>query len=246
MKQMLATLRRSLLVIFCAYVGFILAGAAFAKLTEDDSFRMAAQTHSLVAVSFNLVSLGAVAALLAVMAGGLPVALAIIRSAIRRRRYGPALLLTVPVLACGVFVGNTLMLEALDRPGAHLALLLHAFLTRGLFVGVLLVCAVVSTWALCSAVERSDIPARLLRFALLPSLLATLAMTLILAATLVWGLSLANSAPQLFAGNAGMFGSSTSASWLRIVVAMALATLLAVYGLVRGLSAHAALRTTTP
>jgi hypothetical protein len=241
-RQMLTTLRHSLLLIFCAYLGFILAGAAFAKLTEDASFQVAIQGHGVLMVSFNLTGLGALVTLLAVLAGGLPVALAIIRSAWTRRRYGPVLLLSVPLLAAGVFVGNTLLLERLDCPPAHLAPFWHIFFTHGLFIGVFLACALVSAWALCSAVEGSEIPEHLLSFALLPSLLTTLAMLLVLASTLVWGLGLAKSVPQLFASNAGIFGTSTAASWLRIVIAMALATLLAVCGLVRGHSAHSALR----
>ncbi len=45
---MISTLRRSLLTIFCAYIGFILAGWAFQKMTEYDDFVDAARTHSIV------------------------------------------------------------------------------------------------------------------------------------------------------------------------------------------------------
>ncbi len=241
--HMFSTLRCSLLTIFCAYVGFILAGWAFQKMTEYDDFMEVARTHSVVGISFNLVVIGAVVALLAVLAGGLPIAVAVIRSALAQKRCGPLLLLAVPVLAFAVFLGTTLFLEALSRPGNHLSPVWQMFLSRGIFFGVLIAAAIASAGAVCLAVARSEIPERLLRFALLPSILATISMALMLAATIIWGLGLRDSAPQLFTGNDGIVGSSTVGTWLGIVIAMAIATLLAVISLMRGLSARSALRT---
>lgn len=245
-KRMLSLLRRSLLLIFCAYIGFILAGADFQKMTEYGDFQQAAQTYGLVGLSFNLVVIGAFVALLAVIAGGLPIAIAIVRSALARKRYGPVFLLAVPFLAFAIFLGTTLALEAIGQPGNHLSPGWHIFLDRGIFIGVLIAAAIASTGAVCFAVARSEIPEKILRFALLPSILTIIAMALVLAATLIWGLSLRNAVPQLFNSNEGMFGTSTSGGWLRIVIAMALATLLATISLIRGLSARSTLRTATP
>jgi hypothetical protein len=241
--HMFSTLRRSLLTIFCAYVGFILAGWAFQKMTEYDDFMEVARTHSVVGISFNLVVIGAIVALLAVLAGGLPIAVAVISSALAQKRCGPLLLLAVPVLDFAVFLGTTLFLEALARPGNHLSPVWQMFLSRGIFFGVLIAAAIASAGAVCLAVARSEIPERLLRFALLPSILATISMALMLAATIIWGLGLRDSAPPLFTGNDGIVGSSTVGTWLGIVIAMAIATLLAVISLMRGLSARSALRT---
>jgi hypothetical protein len=44
MKQMPFLLRRSLLTMFCASLGFLLAGAGFQKMNEYDDFQTAAQT----------------------------------------------------------------------------------------------------------------------------------------------------------------------------------------------------------
>lgn len=241
--HMFTTLRRSLLTIFCAYVGFILAGGAFQKMTEYDDFTEVARTHSIVGLSFNLVVIGAFVALLAVLVGGLPIAVAVTRSALAHKRRGPLLLLTVPVLAFAVFFGTTLFLEALSRPGNYFSSAGQVFLSRGIFFSVLIAAAITSTGAVCLAVARSEIPERLLRFALLPSILATISMALMLVATIVWGLGLRDGAPQLFAGNDGIVGSSTVGTWLGIVIAMAIATVLAAISLLRGLSARSALRT---
>ena len=180
MMQMVSTLRRSLLTIFCAYVGFILAGLAFQKMTEYDDFVNAARTHSIVGLSFNLVVIGSAVALLAILAGGLPIAIAVIRSALVQKRRGPLLLLAVPILAFVVFLGTTLLLEALHQPGNHLSPVWQMFLSRGVFFGTLIVAAIASAGALCVAVARSEISEKLLRFALLPSVLTTISMALML------------------------------------------------------------------
>lgn len=240
--HMFSTLRHSLLAIFCAYVGFILAGWAFQKMTEYDDFKEAARTHSIVGLSFNLVVIGAVVALLAVLAGGLPIAIAVIRSALAQKRRGPILLLAVPILAFAVFLGTTLFLEALNPPGTHLLPVWQLFLHRGLFFGTLIIAAIVSAGSVCLAVAHSNIPEKLLRFALLPSILATISMALILTATIVWGLGLRTGAPQLFTGNDGIVGSSTTGTWLGIIIAMAITTVLAAISLIRGLSARSVLR----
>ncbi len=243
--QMLFTLRRSLLTIFCAYIGFILAGWAFQKMTEYDDFVEAARTHSVVGLSFNLIVIGAVVALLAVLAGGLPIAVTVIRFALAQKRRGPLLLLAVPILAFAVFLGTTLLLEALHRPGNHLSPVWQIFLHRGVFFGTLIAAAIAGAGSVCFAVVHSEISEKLLRFAVLPSILATISMALVLAATITWGLGLRDGAPQLFAGNDGLVGSSTTGTWLGIVIAMAIATVLAALSLLRGLSARSALRTAT-
>jgi predicted lysophospholipase L1 biosynthesis ABC-type transport system permease subunit len=139
-------------------------------------------------------------------------------------------------------VGTTLLLETLSSPSNPFPTAWQVILSRGIFLGVLIAAAIVSTGSVCIAVARSEIPQRLLSFALWPALLTTLAMALMCVATLIWGLGLRSDVPQLFASNEGMFGTSTIDSWLRIVIAMAITTLLAVISLVRGLSARSALR----
>jgi len=241
--HMFSTLCRSLLAVFCAYVGFLLAGGAFQKMTEYDEFKEAARTHSVVGLSFDLVVIGAVVALLAVMAGGLPIAITVIRSALVQKRRRPLLLLAVPILAFAVFLGTTFFLEALDPPGTHLLPVWQLFLQRGLFFGTLIVAAIVSAGSVCLAIARSEIPEKLLRYALLPFILVTISMVLMLAATIVRGLGLRTSAPRLFTGNDGIVGSSTTGTWLAIIIAMAIATGLSAVSLMRGFSARSALRT---
>lgn len=239
-RYMLSILRRSLLTIFCAYGGFILAGMGFQKMTEYADFQEVARTHSLVGFSFNLVVIGSVVALLAVVAGGLPIVVTVIKSALVRRRLTPLFALAMPVLAFGTFFGILPLLKAVFHPGDQ-----HVLLGRGLFLGTLLATAIISVGSICFAVARSEISEKLLRFALPPSILATLSMALMSVSTFIWGLGLQESAPKLFTGNDGIVGSSTLGTWLGIVIAMALATTLAVISLMRALSARVTLHKAT-
>jgi hypothetical protein len=234
MIQMFLTLRRSVLTIFCAYVGMILAGMAFQKLTEYDDFQEAARSSLVVGLSFHLVIIAAVVALLAVLAGGLPVAVAVVRSALVRKRYSSLFLLIVPVLAFFAFLGVTLFLDSLKGAGPH----------AGLFFGTLIAAALVSPAALCLAVVRSEISEKLLRFTLLPFALGAFSMVVILASIVIWGLGLHAFDPQLFASNEGVVRTSTSGTWLGIVIAMAIATGVAFVALVRGWFARSTLRKT--
>ncbi|MBV9614545.1 MAG: hypothetical protein JO031_03710 [Ktedonobacteraceae bacterium] len=240
MKHLLSTIRCSLVTLFCTYSSFILAGLAFQKMTEERVFQQAGQGVNLVGISFQFVIFGAIVALLAVLVGGLPIAIATIRSALVRKRYGPLFLLAVPILAFLVFLRITLFLEAINRPGTQP--IWQFFLHRGVFFGTLLAAAIASPSAICFAVIRSEIPEKLLRFALFPFALGTLSMALVLAAIIVWGLGLREVAPQLFAGNDGIVSTSTIGTWLGIVIAMGIATVLAALSLIRGLSARSALR----
>lgn len=232
MIQMFLTLRRSVLTIFCAYVGITLSGMALQKMTEYDDFQEVARTSPLVGLSFNLVIIAAVVALLAVLVGGLPVAVAVVRSALARKRYGSLFLLMVPVLAFFVFLGVTLLLERLKGSGPHV----------GLFFGTLIVAALVSPAALCLAVVHSEISEKLLHFTLLAFALGTFSMVVILAATITWGLGLHAFDPQLFASNEGVVRTSTTDTWLGIVIAMTTATSVALVALIRGWSARSTLR----
>lgn len=133
--HMFFTMRRSLLTIFCAFIGFVLAGWGFQKMTEYNSFMEAARTHSVIGLSFNLIVIGGVVALLAVLAGAAPIVIAIIMSALAQKRRGLLLLLAVPILAFAVFLGTTFLLKALDHPSNHLARAGQLFVPHGIFFG---------------------------------------------------------------------------------------------------------------
>ena len=118
-RLMLSSLRCSLLTIFCAYVGFILAGLGFQKLSEATDFQAIAQGYSIVGLSFHLIVVGAVVALLAVLVGGLPIVVAVIRSALAQKRWSSLVLLAVPILTFSVFLTITFFLETVGHPNTQ-------------------------------------------------------------------------------------------------------------------------------
>jgi len=208
MRQMCSTLRCSLLTIFCAAVGFLLAGLSFQKMTDDAPFHEVAQTSGVVSLSFHLGVIGAVVALLAVLAGSLPIAVAVIRFAHEQKRRSFFLLFAVPILVYAFLLGVSFFLKTMAHPDLWPARQL--FLTRSLLFGIVIVAIVASLSTACYAVARSEIPEKFLYFALFVSFLATISMALVEVSILIWGLGLHDGAPQIFSGNNGLVGSSTA------------------------------------
>ncbi len=234
MGQMLAALRSSLLTIFCAYVCVVLAGMGFQKMTESPEHREITQVYSMMGISFHLMVIGASGALLAVLAGGVPIAIAVIRSALARKQWGPLFGLAVPILAFAALPGAFFLMKMFSQSG-------QMVLVKGLFFGLPIATAIISAGSVCFVVARSDISEKLLHFAFPSSILATISMALIAVSILIWGLDLRENAPQVFAGNNGLVGWSTTGTWLGIVIVIALATAVAVVSLIRGLSVRSAL-----
>jgi hypothetical protein len=229
--------RSSAITVFCAYIAFVVAGMGFQKLSEYDDFTDAANAHTLIGVSFNVILYGSAVALLAVLAGGLPLASAALRYAWSARRIDIPLLLAVPVVAFGVLIGYGAIAKTLTGgEKLHIGFL-------GL-IGVLILGAIASTAAVSLAVKRSQIGGRLMYFTRIPATVATLAMLAMCLATIVWGLGLRSDVPQLFNGNDGLVATNTAVNWLGIVAVMTIATVIAGVGVVRGFNTGQRVSTT--
>ena len=74
----------------------------------------------------------------------------------------------------------------------------------------------------------------LVRYAFVPSVLVTLALVLMLGATIAWGVAAHQAYPQLFDHATITLGHVTMASWLMDVLIMAGAALIAVLATIRG------------
>ncbi|GHO47143.1 hypothetical protein [Ktedonospora formicarum] len=244
-KHMNASLRSSLLIIFCAYIGIILPGMGLQKMAEDAEFQRIASTSSPVGITFTLVIIGAISALLAVVIGGVPIVISAIRSALVRKRYELLVGLAVPVLVYMAFLNMTQLHITLFPQGSQPSTPEHILIGRTIFVCMLLIAAIASAGSVCFTVARSDVSEHALRFAVVPSTLATLSMVLIAMATILCGFATRASASQFFAGNHGIVDMSTSGTWLGISLAMIVTSVLAVIGLVRGLSVHSTLHKIT-
>ena len=218
--------RSSAITVFCAYIAFVVAGMGFQKLSEYDDFTDAAKAHALIGLSFNVILFASAVALLAVLAGGLPLAFASLRYALSARRYDIPLLLGVPVVAFGALIGYGAVATAVTR-GERLHI---GFI--GL-VGVLILGAIASAAGVSLAVKRSQIDGKLLSFIRIPAAVTACAMAAMCLATIIWGLGLRSYVPQLFSGNDGLVATNTAVNWLIIVAVMAIATLVAGAGVVR-------------
>src|SRR5512136_2104315 len=103
LMNMLNKLRTTILIVFAAYIGFVVAGMALVGLLDDSPMIPLMQTLLAPALLMDVVRLGSVVALLAVVIGGLPLAITVIRRAFTVDRQNLGLLL-VPVVSFVVLV----------------------------------------------------------------------------------------------------------------------------------------------
>lgn len=247
-RQMMQRLRAAEITVFAAYIALVVAGLSFNTGIDDsgylarnggplapDPFHFNGQPLS---VAYFALEVGAAVALLAVLAGGAPLALAVWRRAPEQRR-----LFFVPVAAFLLAVVTPLALShaiavnggprvyVTDQNGSAGALALAAWFVAW---------AAASVWAVARAVGRSEIPPSLVRFAFWPMVATTLAMALMTGALLAWGLFAHQQEPSLFDTLNPFTGTSSFGLWLMQTGVMALATAVAVAATVRSIGARAA------
>jgi hypothetical protein len=233
-------MRTSLLSVLWAWIGFVVTGVGFQKMSEYEDFVGAARENQVMGLSFEAVVAGAVVALAAVVVGGAPIALSVVRQAFAEGRKDVPLLFRVPLFSAAAFVGYLLVLMRVVYPALG-SLAVHDSVNVALFlsvVGAFVLAAAASAGAVSVAVSRCEIGVRFYRFALFPAALATLAMGVVLVATVFWGLALRAQAPALFSGDEGILATPTAATWLVIVVAMGLCGCAALAAVVCGLRAR--------
>lgn len=214
----------SAITVFSAWAAFVVAGLCFYGVLDDNPLTVLARSHPAVRLAVLVVQAGAVLALLTVAAGTLPVAAALLRSAIGERRASILALLAVP-LAGGLVVlayGAVLLLASRFCMACAPTGLLARALVYG-FQFVVLAAIVVSTAALALAVARGGVSQHIYVYTRLPAALTTLAMALTLAGVMAWGLLALAIAPSIFLTTEGIFALPTVLAWLGIVAGMALA-----------------------
>jgi len=237
---MVARMRGSVLAVLWAWVGLVVAGVGFRKMTEYDDFVLAAQENALLGVAFGAVVVGAVVALAAVTAGCAPVAFATLRKALAEGRKDVPVLLCMPLAFGAGFVGYVLLLTRVIEPALG-RVAVQGTVNVALFfslVGVFLLAALASAGAVTAAVGRVEVGGRTLRFAIYPAAVAVAAMAVVLAGTILWGVTLRTQVPALFSGDEGILATPTYATWLVIVAVMAVSTAIAVVASIRGLRAR--------
>ena len=259
MMNMLNKLRTAILMVFAAFIGFVVAGFSLVGLADDSPMLPLMKTNLALSAAWNTVQLGAVVALLAVVVGGLPLALTVLRRLLAGDRHNRGLLL-VPVfsfLALALYLGFVFLVGSgrLQIPGVVRAVQPGDFPpgNRLMMEGLLLVFilgAILSTasvWKAISAIDTEQetfhvaghsLTVKLYTFAFVPAVIATFTMLVMLLATLAWGWLSFSALPGVFTGNFGPWGTSTQAWYIGILLLMLACTLLAFFGLRRGRSAR--------
>ncbi|TMD59772.1 MAG: hypothetical protein E6I91_19710 [Chloroflexi bacterium] len=215
---MLRTMRRSLIAIFCAFVFFGLAWLFFARMNDPLSWwEPIVRLHPEIDTTFRVIVDAGYVAFLMILLGGLPIIFVAVKQAFAARRRDVLALFGIAALMVIVFaIVAVLVLTGhwgFDPNGGIFALI---------FLAVLLVVTV----AVARAVIRSELGQRVLRFALIPFIIVTVAMGVALAATFVEAWLLSMYTPLAFTG-------TVTPDWVIADVMMAGATGVAVYALWR-------------
>lgn len=235
-------LRASAIMVFCAFIAFVVVGIGYQKMTESVIQSGVQAAHPTLSFSFLLMQVGAVVALLAVLIGGAPLAFAALRYALAAGRRDILALFGVPVVSLivlAIYFKLVAHLVFAHHPSIHGPTTLDR-VYGGALIALFVLAAAVSAWAVSQAILRAKIGDRIMRFTRIPAIIATLAMALMLVATIVWGLGLLANAPQVFNGDDGAFASNTAISWGIGIAVMGIATLVAVIGLTRGATSREA------
>ena len=252
--NMLNKIRTTILIVFAAYIGFIVAGFTLVGLADDSPMIPLMKTDLPLDLAWRTIQVAAVVALLSVVIGGLPLALTVIKRALTADRHIAGLLM-VPVisfLALAIYLGFVFLvgtgriqiagvLQVVEPGNFPIA-------NRLMLAGVMLVFilgAVASTLAVWKAVTRTDVDQEtfhmaghakivsVYKFAYVPSVITTVSMLVMLVGTLTWGWLAFSALPQVFTGNYGLWQTSTQAWYTGVITLMVLCTLAGSFGLAR-------------
>jgi hypothetical protein len=181
-----------------------------------------------LSLTMALQSTGLDLAFLAVLAGGLPLMVAVWRRSPGVRKY-----FLVPLVSFVLAILPVPIAFLLRGPVATINLTFATPITIA-YLCWFVVLAAVSVRAIARALVESDVPDRWLRFAFIPSVVTTVALLLMLGATVAWGIIAHNQVPQLFDHSNLFQGYVTLITWAIDVLFMAVAVLLAVFATLRG------------
>ena len=257
--NMVNKLRTAVLLVFAGFIGFVIGGFSLVGLVDDSPMAVLMKTDAHLSSAWKTVQAGAVIALLAVIAGGLPIAWTVIRRAVMSSR-GDLRLLMVPFyafLALVLYAGFMAAVGTgrLNIPGVLPSVSPDNFpIGNRLMIAGMMLLFVLGAFASTAAIWKvisgkkmeetglkivgKEISVKLYEYAFVPAVIAALSMLLMLAATIVWG-SLAYSAlPQVFAGNWGLLLTNTTGSFAVTVVIMTFSAGVALIGVFRGRSAR--------
>lgn len=199
LTSMAHRIRSSEIAIFCAFVLFAVAWLPL-RLVRDPLpiWETAVAKHPALFTALGVLDLASLIAALAVLAGGLPLLVSALKQAVVARRWRLLALFGIPLLAAAALgavgladipwssVSQSGEVRMLQPVAVQLALIL-----------LLLVAVGGSAAAIATAVGRSEVSDRALRFALLPAGVATTALALGLLAAVALNALIFTEAPAV-------------------------------------------------
>jgi hypothetical protein len=258
LMNMVNKLRTAALLVFVGYIGFVIGGLSLIGLVDDSpAADLMKSGNTALSSVWMTIAVASLVALLAVVAGGLPLAITLIRRAFTSSRRTLRLLL-VPVYSflALVLYGSFMASVGLGRihiPGVAQIVSPQSFplgnkLMLGGFMLVFVLGAIASVIAVWKAVTGLDEPSdlttgrrmnspRIFRYAFALAGVTSLAMVVMLAGTLAFGWLAHTAVPNWFTSNLGLLLSNTSASFAVTVLIMIISTAVAIFGLAHGRSA---------
>src|SRR5690349_9565025 len=189
--RMYATLRRTMITIFCAFVLFGLAWLSFSRLNDPLSWwNPIVRNHPEVGTTFRIIMFTGEFAFLMILVGGLPIIASAIKQAFAARQRDVLLLFGLAALMILIFVVEVILTISWQW--------WHAIDPNGGFFAILsLLVLIVVTVALSRAVARGKTSLRVLRFALVPATGVTIAMGVSAMATIVETVLFFTETPQV-------------------------------------------------
>ena len=223
-------IRRAVATVACAVIVFIIAGFGFAKMIEDPAYAVARQ-HAAVGASFDILRAAAVVAVVAILAGALPLAWTVIRQAIAGHRGDLIRLLLIPPAAIIGWLAVVQVIVAFYRhPQAHSAANI-AVVALIMILGA--AAAVACAWATVAILRRADLAPGLLRPEVIPMAVLSACMAVVTAADLSWGLAIRSADGTLFHSDNGLLATPMPPSWIAGVLVLAAGTAVTAAGTVR-------------
>ncbi len=222
----LERMRETIGVVALCWGGLCLAGAGFAKATEDPPFSAAATAHPLLGALRAMAGGLAVASAVVVAAAGLPLLAWVAHAAWRERRRDLARWLLLPPAALVALAVFTAALAIAG--GGHVVVV-------ALWMVVALSTATICAWAPRAVLRRVKAPAGLLRLGARAGVAVAVLMGAITLTLIAYAVALAITSPEAAALSNGPGGVTTTGEAIAVQAAVAaVATALAAVSAARG------------
>ena len=253
--QMLPTMRRSMIITFCAFIFFGVAYIFLMRVTDPRApLDAAANGHPAIGLSFAIINWSAEIAFLVVVLGGLPILFSSLKHAFTEKGGNPLALFAIRPRQLLLLIAGTIILEI----GFFAFLIIVQFLSGApttqhsitpatpssiveqfsiitLFTFVILAVPLF----ISQAILRGEFSARMVRYSFILMSIVTLTMSIACIATIAWIVSLWINAPEIAAsqglGPAGLRGNIGGSEGVAIIVIMmASAAVIAALAIKRG------------